>query len=311
MTPVKNQGPTDTCTHFAMVGAFEADVNVYYSWKTVWKNGMTSAQGVNYNADISEQASADCVLSGEFKISPLAYPTSGSAPYIYGGDGFVVESCDPFVQRDKTSSGYCAPKSNGGAICDDWQTKVWKPYGTWYAELDPIVDFLVSSNLCSSADGEDYLDCHYASHDGVYSLTQEDYPKGKIGTEEIKYLIYKKGPLSMYTYSHFFSTGLYGFNHAVVLVGWGYDSGGIYWIIKNSWGTGWQDGGYDKLQFPKKSTTFEILKKPSQYTWEQIEAMQDPMSVLTTETFTYTGNSISGESFIGPVNWFEGPFDMP
>ena len=36
-------------------------------------------------------------------------------------------------------------------------------------------------------------------------------------------------------------------NHGVVLVGYGTEGSTDYWTIKNSWGTGWGDGGYMKI----------------------------------------------------------------
>merc|ERR1711970_314324 len=43
-------------------------------------------------------------------------------------------------------------------------------------------------------------------------------------------------------------------NHAVVLVGYGTDAvDGDYWIVRNSWGTGWGEDGYIRLQRQSKA----------------------------------------------------------
>ena len=36
-------------------------------------------------------------------------------------------------------------------------------------------------------------------------------------------------------------------NHAVTVVGYGTESGNPYWLVKNSWGDNWGDGGYIKI----------------------------------------------------------------
>ena len=74
-------------------------------------------------------------------------------------------------------------------------------------------------------------------------------------TSAIKQAIYDHGPVAVAVYvnSTFqnYSGGIYNSctnsspNHAVVLVGWG----STYWIMRNSWGTGWGESGYMRITF--------------------------------------------------------------
>lgn len=66
-----------------------------------------------------------------------------------------------------------------------------------------------------------------------------------------------KGPVSISvaaTAWQFYDSGIYNgncgatINHAVVLVGYGEENGNKFWIIRNSWGTGWGEHGHIRVK---------------------------------------------------------------
>ena len=78
-------------------------------------------------------------------------------------------------------------------------------------------------------------------------------------TEQIKTAIYNYGPVSVDVNGSFssYTGGIYdrcntsGTNHMVTLEGW--DEEGGYWIMRNSWGTGWGEEGYMRIKYTNSS----------------------------------------------------------
>ena len=83
----------------------------------------------------------------------------------------------------------------------------------------------------------------------MYLLSNQIYPFP---------LVYKYGAIAtgIYASDHGFSNmdkGVFdqcsstSINHSVTVVGYGTQNGKPYWLVKNSWGDKWGDGGYVKI----------------------------------------------------------------
>jgi len=97
--------------------------------------------------------------------------------------------------------------------------------------------------------------CTFKSSQGVIRVAGLNQINGS--ESSIKDALVRYGPLGAAVDStnlQFYSSGIYtcnggvNVNHAITIVGYGVDKSGLYWIIKNSWGTSWGMNGYFYLR---------------------------------------------------------------
>ena len=107
--------------------------------------------------------------------------------------------------------------------------------------------------LCSTSND------HVSRYKGATDVGFVDVQSGN--ENDLQHAVASQGPCSIgIDASHqsfqFYSSGVYRepqcdpglLDHGVLLVGYGEEEDGTkYWLVKNSWGEGWGDGGYVKI----------------------------------------------------------------
>ncbi|KAF0293795.1 Dipeptidyl peptidase 1 [Amphibalanus amphitrite] len=163
--------------------------------------------------------------------SEFSQGCSGGFPYLiagkYGMDyGVVVEACNPYMGKDTEN---CTTDET----CRRVYTYQYKYVGGFFggcSELE-MMRALVKK--------------------GPLPVGFEVYPD---------FQSYKGG-----IYRHVTETKQFGFdpleltNHAVLLVGYGVENGKKYWIVKNSWGEGWGEKGFFRIERGNDMCGFESM----------------------------------------------------
>ena len=156
-------------------------------------------------------------------------------------------------QQDVLSCDLNHSKCEGGTLLKTWE--FLENFGTCSYHCKPYVSFDGSVPRCySSCDNSIFSYYKWKAKKNSAALIFGDHQK-------IKEEIYLNGPVStsMETWEdmsafkgasyYFHLVGKQTDDHAITLVGWGYDQtyNKDYWIIRNSWGTDWGDKGYFKV----------------------------------------------------------------
>jgi len=153
---------------------------------------------------------------------------------------------------------------NGGSSYDlseqwllDCNTKGYSCNGGWLdawgdmssgVPLESCYPYTASDGYCSSGCTKyEPLDTWYyvGSSSGVpatSSIKQAIYDNGGVAAA-----VYANSAMQSYTGGIFNYCSSSSPNHAIVLVGW--DDSSSYWIMKNSWGTGWGESGYMRIPY--------------------------------------------------------------
>jgi len=102
--------------------------------------------------------------------------------------------------------------------------------------------------------------CRYNEEKGVAKVTGFKYAPSQ-NEDEIAAMLVATGPLAVAldaTPLQWYFGGIYKpwfswscskteLNHGVLLVGYGVEKGVAYWLVKNSWGSGWGESGYFRI----------------------------------------------------------------
>lgn len=162
-------------------------------------------------------------------------------------EGVSVDLSEQWLNSCNTSGWGC----DGGWYAHSYHGWLTDPCGGTGAVLESDFPYNGTDGPCGCPHEH-----HYTLADWAYIGTSSSVA----GRDAIKRAIIEYGPVSVSVYVsspfHWYDEGIYNYcdqgeiNHSVVLVGWDDDQGqsGV-WIMRNSWGPGWGEGGYMRIEY--------------------------------------------------------------
>ena len=267
ITPIRNQGNCGTCWAFASTSLMET---------AAVRAGLGTAATVDY----SEQYLASCNNSdysedcddGGWEGHPYHTDAWGrpwnAVPALINPPGAVLESAFPYTSGTTGVIAGCSAVYSHPAALLDWGF-VGINYRPTITELQQaILDYgPVVANVCTGPAFQAY-------HGGIFGTDEKDY----CAPDRI--------------------------NHSVVLVGWGSSGGTPYWIVRNSWGTGWGESGYMRMGYNLSNLGWRSNYVATAYAkiTPAVTSLSPASAYFDTPDFTLTING-SGFGSWSTVQW--------
>ncbi|KAL4521315.1 hypothetical protein Ndes2437B_g08094 [Nannochloris sp. 'desiccata'] len=216
VTPVKNQGGCGSCWAYAAAAALES--------RYLIKKGLNTT---THNINLSEQQLVDCVRSPRTSTSGAAYNSGGCS------GGWSTEAMD-YVRKYNVTLESTYPYMASNGIC---KQRVLTSIGG------------LAKSLKQSTPNPGY---YQAKSNNVTALKQA------VRYTPVAFYMRVESGFQLYS-GGVYNTPCTGsnINHAMLLYGWfnpilvGTEP---YWLVKNSWGTGWGDNGNIKLKMDMTSS---------------------------------------------------------
>lgn len=213
--------------------------------------------------DIRDQASCGscwAVSAAETQTDRTCIASNGTvSPYLSGAD---ILSCCSF---------FCGSGCDGGfpsAAQSYWVSTgvvTGGPYGSNQGCFDypiPMCEHHVSGPLPPCTEGGSTPACNKTCADGATWAASKHFGKTSYSVssdvEQIQTEIMTHGPVqgTFTVYADFptYKSGVYQHTtgaalggHAIKIIGWGVEDGTPYWLVANSWNTGWGNAGFFKI----------------------------------------------------------------
>lgn len=247
ITSIKDQGAEGSCWAFAAMASLEANINLYYNQ--------------HINKDLSEQAFVSCMWGIYRNYAVQGWPAPSlpqcginSPTNVFCNVknlGAVEEDCYPFsnvydaLGLDINNLVCTTAPPNGcnicGNLCPDYLQRLWKVAD--FKELDPPNYYYPSNSWCELIT-EDSLKVNIIRN----GPTAFSYPAWSHVMCFVGFGVIKQGDILD-------NYGLVSANDPLI--------GQVYWIAKNSWGTGWGENGYGNFFFDlNQDVSASVVKTP-------------------------------------------------